>query len=488
MKQNILILSLLLILSNCEDDNFYLSLDKLVTGSTKYKLNIVNRKNGISDKDLFYSGSVEYLSNIVLLKFDTIREENHPLVFMFETCQFDYINYFKPETVFVVDNKCVNSKENYYDYTIFSIQEESLYFNYQIQTGDFYYAKIGKELGDDMVMFFTVVIGMNLLISIFLSFIMKRIMRNMDLNNILIINFLIIHVSNLLFIANVGNTLSFFFLMRNEAVEFLSEYILIFFIALYKGAFYTNAILIIKGWMITYFDLVIESFKKYYKRLLFYEIFVSLFINISHYLINFTSKLNIFYIKNEIEQIVFLIYFIYCIIKVMVPLYKQMNYEQSLRSDFAECLKFKYKRLFKLYVLFGIHSFIIMIAPLIEKEIFYAYLYNYQLHYSFYLFYSVNFCLVLNIIFIPKQLPDNYFNEVVYNYRGLVNLEADIVEGDGKEHHNTELNISNLSLNYLKKISKKDNYPIILIDPFASSKDQLLFNHIHIGRAQRNQD
>ena len=486
MKQNILILSLLLILSNCDNDIYSLFLGKTLTGGNKCRVNIVNRKKGISDKDLFYSGSFEYLTDILSDKkdkYDSIREENHPFVFNFG-CKFEYIKYFKPETVFVIGQFCYNYEENYYDYTIFSTYQESDYFRDQLITDDFSYVSIGKELEDYMKIFFYVVIGMNFLINIFLSFIMKRIMRNMNLNNILLINFLIIRLSNYLFIANIFYTISFFFF------EYLPEYMSLI-IAPYKATFYIDALLIIKGWMITHFDISREIFKKNIKRsiiLSLYEIFVSMFIHTTFHLINFTSKLNIFYIKDEIEQIVFLIYFVYCIIKVLVPLYKQMNYEQSLRTDFAECLKFKYKRLFKIYVLFGIHSLIIMIAPLIEKEIFYAYLYNYQLHYSFYLFYAVNFCLVLNIIFFPKQLPNNYFDNVVYNFRRLENLEADIYEGDGKENHNTELNVSNLSSNYLKNISKKDNYPIILIDPFASSKAQHLFNHIHIGIAQRNQD
>ena len=275
--------------------------------------------------------------------------------------------------------------------------------------------------------------------------------------------------------------------MGREFLGFISEYLLIFFNALYKSGFYTSAILIIKGWMTTNFDSISERYKQYSKRLLFYEIFFSLLINISNFFMNSISKLNLFYLKSEVEQIVFIAFFVYCIIKVMVPLYKQMNYEQSIRSDLAECLKFKYKKLFKVYILFGIHSLVIMISPLIEKEIFYAYLNNYQMHYVFYFFYSVNFCLGLNIIFIPKQLPNHFYDEVIYSYKGFVNLEADIYEGDDNKN-NKKLNISNLSFNNLKKASVKDDYPIILIDPFASSKNHLLFNHMHIGIAQRYED
>ena len=63
MRQNILILWLLFALFKCDED-YYLSLEMLISGSTKYKLNLINKKIGISDNDLFYSGFPEYLEDI----------------------------------------------------------------------------------------------------------------------------------------------------------------------------------------------------------------------------------------------------------------------------------------------------------------------------------------------------------------------------------------------------------------------------------------
>ena len=136
-----------------------------------------------------------------------------------------------------------------------------------------------------------------------------------------------------------------------------------------------------------------------------------------------------------------------------------------------------------LYDMLGVEN----VTSLIEKQIIYAYLYNYQLHYLFFSFYEVNFCLGWNIIFIPKRLPLYFFNDIIYSFRGLVNLEADLYEGDGEHDNNKKLNISNLKIKDLKKASNKENYAIIFIDPFASTKDQLLFNHIHLGKVEGNQ-
>ena len=487
MKIHLLILYLFFAILNCEDDLYYLSLDKIISGSRKYRLTLLNRKSGVSDNDLFYSGTVEYMENLIMEVFykkknyDSLKTEHHPLLFMFGACLFDYIKYFPDDSLFVVDPKCVNSKQDYLDYTIFYANIDEQYFIYQIESGDFYNVKLGKEIDYNMKIFFYILIGVCLLTSIFLSFIMSRVLKRMDENNILLVNFLICHISNLLFISVVGNSLSFFFFTGSESLDFFSQYLLVFFNALYKAAFYTNIILIIKGWMTTYFALELNSYKKYYKRLMLYDLFGSIFIHIIHNFINFISKLNMFYIKNELEQVVFLIFFIYCIFKKMIPLYKQMKYEENIRPDLFECLQFKYKKLFRIYLLLGIHSLWIMISPLIEKQIIYAYLYNYQLHYLFFSFYEVNFCLGLNIIFIPKRLPLYFYNDIIYNYRGLVNLVADLYEEDGQKNNNKKLNISNLKIDDLKKASNKKNYPIVLIDPFTSTKDQLLFNHIHLG-------
>ena len=171
----------------------------------------------------------------------------------------------------------------------------------------------------------------------------------------------------------------------------------------------------------------------------------------------------------------------------MVPLYKQLDFEQRIRSDLVECLEFKYKRFFKIFLIFGIHCIWTIINPLIEKNIIYSYLNNYHLHFLFKIFYEGMFCLGLNIIFIPRKLPRYFYDEIIYNYKGLVFLVADVYEGDDEENHNKKLNISKLSFKDLKKVSKKTNFPIILLNPFASSKDQLLINDIHLGIAQKYQ-
>ena len=101
MKIHLLILYLFFAILNCEDDLFYLSLDKIISGSRKYRLTLLNRKSGVSDNDLFYSGTVEYMENLIMEVFykkknyDSLKTEHHPLLFMFGACLFDYITIKK---------------------------------------------------------------------------------------------------------------------------------------------------------------------------------------------------------------------------------------------------------------------------------------------------------------------------------------------------------------------------------------------------------
>ena len=74
-------------------------------------------------------------------------------------------------------------------------------------------------------------------------------------------------------------------------------------------------------------------------------------------------------------------------------------------------------------------------------------------------------------------MPRHFFDEVYFNYKTEVYLRANISK--------KEFNLSNLKINILKKFSKKNNFPIILMNPFNSSKKSNLFDEIHIGLVQR---
>jgi hypothetical protein len=220
-----------------------------------------------------------------------------------------------------------------------------------------------------------------------------------------------------------------------------------------------------------------NTFKKISKRIIFYDLIFSIVILISIYFISFASKLNLFYLKNLTEHIPLLSFTLYCIFKKLVPVSKQMIYEQQIRSDLVRCIRFKFKRLLFSNLIMIIYALVFLSSPIWEYKFVYNYIDNFNIHLVFQLFYETIFVLCFCIIFSPRKLPEFYFDEIVFNYKGKVFLIADISEDKNK------LKISNLDSAKLKKIAKKDNYPLLFLNPFSSSIDNI-FNEVHIGSVQ----
>ena len=140
-----------------------------------------------------------------------------------------------------------------------------------------------------------------------------------------------------------------------------------------------------------------------------------------------------------------------------------MKYEQRIRSDFVKCIKFKFKRLFFTAFLMFIYILFLINSPFLEHKIFYKYIDNFHIHLIFQFFYENVLLIFVVILFYPKKLPRRFFEDIVFNYKIKVFLLANISEKEKNRKKNNKLNISNLTFQKLKKLSKKDNYPLVLI-------------------------
>jgi hypothetical protein len=98
---------------------------------------------------------------------------------------------------------------------------------------------------------------------------------------------------------------------------------------------------------------------------------------------------------------------------------------------------------------------------------------------AFYFNYLINGCLELFFVliliktFYPQNLTIFFFMSVYYDYNSKI-YKVQITNEENK------LNISNLNKNELKKEYKKNNAPLVCINPF--SKTNAVFNNIHIGK------
>ena len=101
-------------------------MESLTSFNKKYDLNIEKTNNNFSYNKLSYIGSIEdyeTILNDVKDNYERIKEENHPLVSITNSCSFENIKYFSTETIFIMDTNCTNNSYNYYlnysDYIFF---------------------------------------------------------------------------------------------------------------------------------------------------------------------------------------------------------------------------------------------------------------------------------------------------------------------------------------------------------------------------------
>ena len=487
MKFIIYILSLLILLINSNED-YQFSFDLFLTGEKKIDLKLFNQREDEEVK--FYSGTFEEIEDALTInplnKKRTIilKEGNHPVVYVPHGADLEYINLFPKTTIFILNKYHIdNLKNDSKIYTIYTINNNENYFNFYSDfyiKQNFYYIKIGKKLDKTMEGIVNCLIFFNTTICLLISVIMRKIIKSLEPENQLPIYFLICSISDLLTITNIANGLSFLF-FKDADYYFIAEYMTLFTYSFYKSVFYSIIIYVLLGWMtINFFGWGGNTFKKISKRIIFYDLIFSIVILISIYFISFASKLNLFYLKNLTEHIPLLSFTLYCIFKKLVPVSKQMIYEQQIRSDLVRCIRFKFKRLLFSNLIMVIYALVFLSSPIWEYKFVYNYIDNFNIHLVFQLFYETIFVLCFCIIFSPRKLPEFYFDEIVFNYKGKVFLIADISED---KNNKNKLKISNLDSAKLKKIAKKDNYPLLFLNPFSSSIDNI-FNEVHIGSVQ----
>lgn len=490
MRNEIIIFSFL-IFQIYANEEYELSFDLFLSGEIKFDLDLFNKNNENNNK-LFYSGRIKNIKQTLNFN-DNIKNkvnEKDILIYILNKEYIKYINLFESQTKFVIIKEFIEElKDVYQNYTIFLLDDVQnpefiSYINY-LEEQKMYFVKIGKKIGVSMKIKLFIFLFLNISISLTISIIFRKRIKEMEQDNLLPINFLIYIISDILLITNFFNDISYFFIQSKEYF-FIGEYITLLMYSFYKSIFYTSMILVLSGWTTISFFGVGERFKKIHKKILYYDLIFSALILFSLYFIMFTAQLNLFYIKNFSEHLSLIYLTIYYIVKKLIPLGRQMNYEQSIRSDLVKCIKFKFRRLFLTNLTIIFYSIFFMNSPLFEKKYIYCYIDNFSIHLTLQLFYENLFILLLAIIFFPKKLPRYYFDEIIFNYRIKVFLLANIYEQENKKKTKT-LNISNLSFEKLKKLSKKENYPLVLLNPFTSSKSEILFNEVHLGNVQRYQ-
>ena len=474
---------IVLILYTCLTFIYCISLDlsvySITSGNCQISINADIKKRPITD--YIYTGPFESIEKILYNSknnVEKIKNENHPWVYFSNTCNFSDTRYFSNKTIFIISYSCINPMffTNYSNFTSASIINFKEYLD-KVDT-KFHYVKVGKETDFKTYLMLGIIFVINMVVLFVCKIISNRRMKKNVLFNILPIFSLISILYITLIVCNMTNL--FIIPLKTPFLNILTEYLFLFMHAGCKSISFGIIMLIIQGWMVINFEGSIK-YEKYKWYFLFYEIGFSSIINLSLYFVHITSKLNKYYFKSCLEQAVFMSYLIYSIFKVLIPLYRQMKYEEKKRSQLVECITFKYKRMLKLYILLGSCSIVIFISPFIEHAILGLYLYDFYYHYTFQVIYEVIICVGINFIFLSGDFPPYYFEKIIFDYKEISSLIADFVEDEDKN----KFNISKLTSANLKNTIKK-GYPVLFINPFTSTKNLFLKNQLYIGFASSN--
>ena len=252
----------------------------------------------------------------------------------------------------------------------------------------------------------------------------------------------------------------------------------VFFYSIYKSYMIINIILYLNGYKILYFQN--NRFKKwrYIIFLSIIELIISfIFLQIIYFYPSF-DNFYLFFVKNIIEHIIILVVLIKVFLNNFLNLYRQYRLERRMRQILT--ITYKYKLLiyskFLIFTLLYCLGFITMNLIQIFYRINYyvdGFCYTYYMNLGLDLF----FCIILITIFYPTR------NSKIYNLPIIINNNNLIFFGKIKKRKENEMKFGKLNKNILKQKYLKNEYPLILVEPFA--KTDKIFNnnntHIHIG-------
>ena len=430
---------------------------------TYYNLTLYN-KNNFKD-EFFYSGISESINT------DThfIKEGAHELVFLLSESNIRDIERFPKTTIFIISKDFVNNLENkYQNYKIFIIDMGNNIVSYHFRDSTF--CIIGKMLDEAILRVLQIFLYSSLIICLiifFLNIIMTKIIRienRLPIHSY--INFFCFFLASLIFL----NGLVVISLVANN---FLFNFGYLCSYSIIKGFYYSAMFFCLRGDIILSFNENVRHCKKISYGNTFLSFFLTIFIKYFTYNYNFITELKLLYIKSILEHFILLCCTIYFIKGKLIPLHNQMKYEQRIHSELVECIKFKFKRMLFLDVLMVIYSLFFILSTPIEHKYIFSYVDNITIHLTLQLFYEAVFFIFFFIIFFPIKLPRYYYDKVIFNYENTVNLLVNISKNK---------NISILTSNILKK---KNNLPIVFVNPFVSSENIFSSNEIYIGFSQK---
>ena len=402
--------------------------------------------------------------------------DEHNIVYFSNKFYFNYIKYLPKSTIILTKKQFAKELENYEDHYIFTIDDGISLTNALSRSENNYYkVKIGQNFEDTNLILISLSITVG--ICIFASVIYYYLLKRYNEENILPVQNLISKFPQYLCLLNIMMYFSFICSYNDSDGYFMViKFVSMFLYSLFKSIFICILILLLSGWMTL-------SFIGWAKKLntvipiICFEIVTSVaFEIIGFYDVIAYNKMQLYYFRDILENIIIIGFSLFSINKYYIPLNNKCKYLSLINSDFNDSYNLKKKKM-KLFSIFGImYGLISIFADYLEFGLINKYLQNNNLHVIREIIFISIFNLVLLLLLLPKELPYLFTEET-----DLVKCEY--LLGDLKEK--SILDINNSQLKTIKKqLEKNENVQVILVNPFFGNKEQFdEFEGLHIGNA-----
>ena len=407
------------------------------------------------------------------LKKSLFSANKHSLLYISSKLYFDYIKYLPKNTIILVPSIYAKELQNYEDYYVFLVKENT-FLNFAISKTENrnYIVKLGQNFEDSnlIIISISITVIFCLIASIFYSYLLK----NSFAEDILPIHNLTGKFPQVLCLLNI--IIYFSYLCSNydsDGYFVITKYISLFLFALFRSVFLSILILLLNGWMTLSFIGWADRLNKIVPILIF-EIASSMCFEILGFYDSILyNKLQLYYFRNILENIIIFSISLVSLYKYYFPLRQKCKYLSIISSDFLDSYKLKQRKML-LFVVFSLfYSFISIYSNYFEFALTYKYIQNDSLH----LVKQIIMESVFNFIFITILLP----MELPY----LFTEETDLVSfGYFFTDLNNEKSILDINDKNIKEVKnnaeENEDIPIIVVNPFYTSQDG--FDDLYAGK------
>ena len=407
------------------------------------------------------------------LKSSLFSSNKHSLLYISNKLYFDYIKYLPKNTIILVPKIYIKELQNYEDYYVFVVKENTL-LDFAISKAEKrnYIVKLGQNFKDsNLILIF---ISITVILSIITSILYAYLLKNSFAEDILPIHNLAGKFPQVLCLLNI--IIYFSYLCSDydsDGYYVITKYISLFLFALFRSVFLSILILLLNGWMTLSFIGWADRLNKIVPILIF-EIASSMCFEILGFYDSIPySKLQLYYFRNIMENIIIFSIALLSLYKYYFPLKQKCKYLSIINSDFHDAYKLKQKKML-LYAAFALfYSFISIYSNYFEFDLTYKYVQNSSLHLIKQIIMESAFNFIFISILLPMELPYLFTEET-----DLVSFGYFFTDLNNEK---SILNINDKNIRDIKNnLEEDEDIPIIVVNPFYTSQDG--FDDLYAGK------